>query len=378
MSPVAKYHEIARALRRQIEAGGYVPGERAPSENALARRFGVSRPTAARALRELESAGLVVRRAGSGTFVRAREADVRVAGAGRTFGLLVQGLGATEVLDPICTEITRACQSQGSTVLWGGVDRPSDAVDELARLSRYYLQRQVDGVFFAPLETAVERERENVRVASELAAAGIAVVLLDRELLDFPGRSDLDLVGIDNIDAGLRLGAHLIRMGHRRICFLSRPHHPSTTDLRVLGVWTALQQAGVTPLGNWRVSADPLDLDVVRDVIARADAVVCSNDLTAALLIQSVQRLGASVPADLAVVGFDDVGYSTLLSVELTTMRQPCQEIARAAVAAMHDRLDHRDMEPRQILLKSSLVVRRSCGRQSGVLDRQAEPLNRA
>lgn len=370
MSPAAKYHEIAGVLRQQIEAGGYGPGDRAPSENALARRFGVSRPTAGRALRELESAGLVVRRAGSGTFVRGREAGVRAAGAGRTFGLLVQGLGATEVLDPICTEITRSCQSQGSTVLWGGVDRPSDAVDELARLTQYYLERGVDGVFFAPLETAVERERENVRVARALAAAGIAVVLLDRELLDFPGRSDLDLVGIDNIDAGLRLGEHLIGMNHRRICFLSRPHHPSTTDLRALGVRTSLQQAGVTPVDGWRVSADPLDLDVVRDLLARADAVVCSNDLTAALLIQSLQRLGASVPADLAVVGFDDVGYSTLLSVELTTMRQPCHGIARAAVSAMHNRLDHPDMEPRQILLKSALIVRQSCGRPAGPLDR--------
>ena len=370
MSPAAKYQDLASVLRQQIETGVYGPGDRTPSENALAVRFGVSRPTAARALRELEGAGLVVRRAGSGTFVR-RPGVRKGTRPERTFGLLVQGLGATEVLDPICTEITRSCQSNGSTVLWGGVDRPTDAVEELDRLSQYYLDRKVDGVFFAPLETAVDRERDNARVAEALSEAGIAVILLDRELVDFPGRSGFDLVGMDNFEAGLRLGEYLLEVGHRTISFLSRPHHPSTTDLRVLGVWTALQRADATPDATWHVSGDPLDFDLVRELATArgAHAVVCANDLTAALLIQTLQRLGLSVPADMAVVGFDDVGYSTLLSVELTTMRQPCRGIARAAVGAMHDRLEHPDMEPRQILLKSDLMVRQSCGGPSGSVD---------
>lgn len=363
MSPVAKYQTIAQTLRDQIETGVYNPGDRAPSENGLAARFGVSRPTAARALRELESEGLVVRRAGSGTYVQ-KAIPSPSAEAGRSFGLLVQGLGATEVLDPICTEITRSCQSRGSTVLWGGVSSPSDAVEELDRLAGYYAERGVDGVFFAPLENAPDRERENLRVATALSDAGIAVVLLDRDLLDFPSRSAYDLVGIDNFEAGLRLGEHLVSLGHRRIVFLARPHHPSTTDLRAIGVRTALRIAAADPGDGWQVSGDPLDADLVREIVEvrDAEAVVCSNDLTAAMLIQTLQRIGVAVPSELAVVGFDDVKYSTLLSVALTTMRQPCQEIARAAIDAMYDRLERPDMQPRQILLKADLIVRQSCG----------------
>lgn len=366
MSPAAKFHDIAQTLRQQIAAGEYGPGDRAPSENALAVRFGVSRPTAARALRELQDAGLVTRRAGSGTFVAGRD-TARGPLAGRTFGLLVQGLGATEVLDPICTEITRTLQSAGATVLWGDVDRPADAVDELTRLAEDYLIRGVDGVFFAPLESSPDREQENLRVGQLLSDAGIAVILLDRELLDFPARSGFDLVGIDNVEAGLRLGEHLLGLGHSRIRFLSRPHHPSTTDLRALGVATAMRRAGLPVGDDWHISADPLDQGEMRRLVqpSQVDAVVCSNDLTAAQLIQTLQRLEVNVPNELAVVGFDDVAYSTLLSVELTTMRQPCQGIARAAAAAMRDRLEQPAMEPRQVLLKSTLVVRQSCGSQS-------------
>src|SRR5439155_14655423 len=124
-----------------------------PSENQLAMRFGVSRPTAARALRELQVAGLVERRAGSGTYVRQPEPERER--TSKSFGLLVPGLGATEIFDPICTEITRVCQEERSTVLWGdaarpggGASRPGDDALEVDRLCRYYLEREVDGVFF--------------------------------------------------------------------------------------------------------------------------------------------------------------------------------------------------------------------------------------
>jgi DNA-binding LacI/PurR family transcriptional regulator len=368
VAPTGKYRDIVTAIRDQLSSGVYRDGDRIPSENQLAIRFGVSRPTAARALRELEGAGLVVRRPGSGTYCRRPELErERTA---KIFGLLVPGLGATEIFDPICTEITRVCQEEHSNVLWGdptrpgAANRPDDDVGEVDRLSRFYLERRVDGVFFAPLEASVEREPENVRIAKELSDAGVAVVLLDRDLLDFPGRSDLDLVGIDNFQAGSQLAEHLLRAGHRRIVFLARAHHPSTTDLRAAGCREALRRAGVEIDWAFHHSGDPSDEGFVGDLMKRMrpDAIVCSNDLTAALLIVALAHLGSQVPRDVAVVGFDDVKYSTLLSVGLTTMRQPYHGLARVAVRAMNDRMSEPDLDARQLLLSAELVVRQSCG----------------
>ena len=78
----------------------------------VAQRHGVSRPTAARALRDLQGLGLLERRAGSGTFLRQPSAAVQSkSSATRSFGLLVAGLGNTEILDPICNEIMQAAQA---------------------------------------------------------------------------------------------------------------------------------------------------------------------------------------------------------------------------------------------------------------------------
>ncbi len=94
----------------------------------------------------------------------------------------------------------------------------------------------------------------------------------------------------------------------------------------------------------------------------RMDAVLCANDHVAALLLRSLERAGIRVPEDLRMVGFDDVRFATLLSVPLTTMHQPCREIAQVALRAMLDRIDDPAMPPRWVAVSPSLVVRESCG----------------
>jgi DNA-binding GntR family transcriptional regulator len=65
-----KHHEIYRTLTREILDGQYDAIQRLPSEAQLVRRFGVSRPTVARALRDLQSEGVIERRVGSGSFLK--------------------------------------------------------------------------------------------------------------------------------------------------------------------------------------------------------------------------------------------------------------------------------------------------------------------
>src|ERR687888_246521 len=91
-----KYRQVYATLRRDIEAGKYHPGERLPSEAQLVRTFGASRITVGRAVRDLQLAGLVARRPGSGTFVRAPGA----AGA-LSFGMLIPDLGEVDIFEPI-------------------------------------------------------------------------------------------------------------------------------------------------------------------------------------------------------------------------------------------------------------------------------------
>lgn len=359
----AKHVQIFESLKQQIESGHYARGRRLPSEMELAKRFGVSRPTASRALRDLQNLGIIDRRAGSGSYLKPHTtASVKTLKA--TFGLLVPGLGNTEIMDPICNEITRFSQSLGSAVLWGDtVVSPTTGEDVIA-LCRQYIDLKVDGVFFAPIETIADREIVNATVCSMLSDASIAVTLLDRDVLEFPKRSRFDLVGIDNFIAGFTLAEHLIAHGNREFRFIARPNYPATTDLRLAGCKEAISRAGITQSQPLAWFGEPTDQAFVREMLlwGSPHAVLCSNDQTAAKLIQTLSNMDVRLPRDVRVVGFDDVSYATLLTMPLTTIHQPCREIGQAAVRAMQRRLHDPDRLPQQVLLPFTLVIRASCG----------------
>jgi DNA-binding LacI/PurR family transcriptional regulator len=109
---------------------------------------------------------------------------------------------------------------------------------------------------------------------------------------------------------------------------------------------------------------DPSQADLVKDLMDRyqLDGVVCSNDRTAALLMRTFSALGIAVPDQVGIVAFDDVKYANLLTVPLTTIHQPCDELGAAAIVAMAQRIANRDMPARDILVNFQLVVRQSCG----------------
>jgi len=356
-----KHRQISDTLRQEIAADKYAHGKRLPSEMELARRFKVSRPTAGRALRELQESKLISRRVGSGTYLKSGTKE-RASKSERVLGLLVPGLGNTEILDPICNEITRFGQSNGFNILWGDASAPVASKEEAEALCRQYIERKVAGVFFAPLEAVSDREMVNLGIATTLREAQIPVVLLDRDLTEFPRRSAFDLVGIDNFHAGLILTQHLIDLGRSRFLFLTRPNFPSTSDLRLAGCREATARAGIPqPRAQ---CGDPGDPDFVKGLLEpdMPEVVISSNDFTAALLIRTLSNLGLRLPQDIGVVGFDDVRYATLLSVPLTTIRQPCRDIGQCALRTMQERIDNPSLSPRQVLLPIELVVRQSSG----------------
>jgi len=202
------------------------------------------------------------------------------------------------------------------------------------------------------------------RLAELLRQAGIPVVLLDRDLEPFPNRSDFDLVGIDNLGGGFRIAEHLIKLGCERLAFVARPYSAPTVEARIAGVREALCRHRLDPGPSWVRLGDPADPKFVRALIAGTpfDAFVCANDFTAARLLRSLEGAGVRVPEDVRVAGFDDVKYATLLGVPLTTMHQPCQEIALSAFRAMLARIAEPTLPPRALSLTARLVVRESCG----------------
>ena len=90
------------------------------------------------------------------------------------------------------------------------------------------------------------------------------------------------------------------------------------------------------------------------------DAIICGNDITAISLLKSLAAMKVKVPRDCLVAGVDDVRLAVLSNPPLTTIRQPCHDIGRAAVLALLERIRNPCLPQRQILLDAPLVARKS------------------
>jgi len=367
-----RFRTIAEYLTEGILSGRFDPTRRLPSEMELARKFQSSRPTVARAMLEVQNLGLIERRVGSGTFIKTGAASPAKPNEPMgAFGLVVAGLGlgGNEVLDQICSEISRLSEQHGYVTLRGEIPLTEAGaagltLNEAQDVTRTLIKRHVKGVFFAPLELPERRTAVNIQIAQSFVDAGISVVLLDREILDFPERSPYDLVGIDNFSAAYNLARHLVSQGRTRVRFMARPKFPSTTDLRMAGARDALLREGLQVEDEWAFFGAPGDQAFVRQLIKRPqpDAIICANDRTAARLMQTLIALGIRIPEHIAIGSFDDVEYATLISPTLTTVRQPCKEIAAVAMRLMDDRLQYPLLAPRSVSLATQVIARRSTG----------------
>lgn len=364
MNTSHKHSEISRHLLTEIAAGKYSASDRLPSEAQLVKQFKVSRPTIARAFRDLMADGIIERRAGSGTFVSQKGVRTET----RQIGLLIPGLATTEIFQSICGEIASLARVHDYGLFWGGSPEPlqdrDDSLGHAEDLCQQFIRRKLSGVFFAPVEWHPGQKEANLHLAEMLRDAGIPVVLLDRDFSEFPQRSNFDLVGIDNMAGGYLLAEHLIKLGCRRIFFVAHPLSAQTVDARIAGWREALVRHRIEPGPDWVQTGNPTDIKFVRSLVAgrQADAFVCARDDTAAMLMRAMENIGMRVPQHFRVVGFDDVKYATLVSVPLTTIHQPCREIAMIAFRTMLERIAEPTLPPRTISLMPHLVVRESCG----------------
>lgn len=353
-----KYKQIYNRLRTALARQEYKAGDKLPSENELVEQFGASRPTVSRALAQLETEGLVERKAGSGTFVRAQESQ-----DGFVFGLLIPDLGTTEIFEPISRGISIAGAGGHHDLLWGStLSSAASKEDQVAQLCAYYLQRKVSGIFFAPLELSNRRDETNYRITQAIDDAQIPIVLLDRDICAYPQRSKYDLVTIDNRRAGFIIANHVLERGARRIVFFARPDSAPTVAERAIGCHEAIRACGDPDAVGFTEFGDPSDVSYVRSLIARhrPDAFVCANDYTAARLMTSLNALGIDVPGQIKLTGIDDVRYASLLQTPLTTIHQPCLELGAAALGAMLARIANPGMAARHYIVDFRLVVRQS------------------
>ena len=216
------------------------------------------------------------------------------------------------------------------------------------------------GVVLQPLAFLKSPDRVTREILSLFDSAEIPVVLVDRNVSLGQDPIRHDFVGIDNFSAGRALGDHVVAQGARRVRFLMRPDCATVIRDRLAGAAFAVGRRGGT---EFEIVAEPDDVALLAPVFRkknRPDAVICESDYVAAVLRNTLDKLGLSVPKDVMLAGFDDVRCAVTMFPPLTTVHQPCEDIALVAYRALRERMRDPSLPPRRILVPAPLVVRES------------------
>jgi LacI family transcriptional regulator len=279
------------------------------------------------------------------------------AGRSRCLGLVV-----LDVTNPFFTEVARGVEDYAQAAGYAVILCNSDEADDKERQYLRVLEEQrVRGILITPVHGRAPELRR-------IRDRGTPVVLLDR-----PGSAGQCSVAVDDRRGGEMAVAHLLSLGHTRIAVVNGPSAIRQCADRLRGAYRAVAGAGLDP-------AEVLTEITVPAMNARAGvtaadellggklttAVFCANDMLALGLLRRLGQAGVTVPADIAVIGYDDIEFAADAAVPLTSVRQPKYQLGQAAAELLLDEADRAaEHQHRRLMFKPELVVRASCGRSS-------------
>ncbi|MGD0608925.1 MAG: LacI family DNA-binding transcriptional regulator [Streptosporangiaceae bacterium] len=256
-------------------------------------------------------------------------------------------------------EVLRGVESELSKIEWSlliSLLHGNDLAAAYRRMQK--ISAKVDGLLII----------EGIVTSDQLAllAARTPIVLVAGS----PGEPHADVFGADNRAGTRALVDHLVRQHGRTSLFAiaGPPEAPDAQERRSALTDALAEYPGTTLAGSFegRFAAMSGQL-AVGEMLARPrrelpDAIVCGNDQMAIGAIRELQLAGIRVPADIAVVGFDDMHAGTLMAPPLTTVRQPMRLLGERACSRLLERIADPALPRRVERLPTELIIRESCG----------------
>lgn len=301
-----------------------------------------------------------------------------ITGKTRTIGVV-----AGDIQNPFYASVLRGISNVAEKEGFGLLITNSDeSLKQETKAVDLLVEKQVDGLIVSPCDT---------RIASHLRAlhaSGMPLVLIDRAVDGL----DVDRVGTANVAAARDAVQRLIQAGHRRIGLIaelveeeeggvgrfiaralagepveSRALYPSWQ--RLLGYMQAHQlarlpvdEALVRRVGAYSAEAakaTTLDLLRQRD---RPTALFTSDGTMSEGAMAAIGELDLRMPADLSLIGFDDLDWMAFLSPGITTVSQPRTAMGETAARMLMEQIEGAAIPPRTVLMPASIILRGSVG----------------
>jgi len=343
-----------------IATGQLKPGERLPSVRALAGQLGINFQTIRLAYQRLEAEGLVSTRQGVGTIVNTLDPISLQFKPGRvrthTIGLILPDIANPFYHAFVAGVEEIAAEKDTLVMLCCSHDDPGIALQSLRKL----LARDVDGVILASCLVPGLSDR------GDLDSGKQPVVFAD-----LPGRTGTSVV-MDLENAGYSATRHLLGHGYHRVGLIT--HEQDFENILPLnaGYKRALAEAGATPNDDWIIRVGAFDehsgrvgVEKLLSLAVPPEAIFCITDLIALGAIRELQSRGLKVPADIAVVGFNDIPEAACCNPPLTTVAAPARELGAESFSRLFLLINGSPLPEPGEPLPTRLIVRESCGEHS-------------
>lgn len=179
--------------------------------------------------------------------------------------------------------------------------------------------------------------------------------------------SAIPTVSINNISGAQKATEYLVKLGHKRIGFISGPLDGVIGQDRLKGFYQTMARYNLTiesvlvQEGNFFYESGFNIMNQFLDLNHPPTAVFAANDEMAFGAINAISSKGLSVPHDISVVGFDDIKFSSIFKPALTTISQPAFEMGTMAMKLLIKLMNKEEIERHQYLMEDQLIIRDSC-----------------
>jgi len=326
----------------------------------IARKLGLSITTVSKAFKNhpdlnRNTRELVLRTAEEMGFVKNVSASVLRENQSHIIGVLMAS-ASNPFYNAIFNGIESVASQNGYQIIYANAKRDARAQEEAIRT---FLGRRVDGLILAPVDP--ERQAQDGFSFS----AGKGVLAFHRE------GGAYDMVCSAEYEGGLAATRHLVEQGCRRIVMLNDFFEHPGSEERARGYREALQQAGIEARPEWNLFCGKTDPDhrinegyqAVLQAVKQGlefDGLFGFNDIITYGAFKALKEMGKFIPDQVAIVGYDDLDYSAVLTPPLSSVSFPKYEMGARISQLLLERLENPELPARVEQVQTRLVVRQS------------------
>lgn len=353
-----KYSQLMEDLKEKILSGQVHPGDKLPSENTLAKEYGVSRQTVRKALEVLENQGYIYAEHGRGTFCSEL---VRHTHTSRNIAVVTTYL-ADYIFPRVIQGIDDVLTGNGYSII---LKNTRNSRSNEAKCLEELLKKDIDGVIIEPSKSQIYCS--HTALYQKLDEYRIPYVFIQG---CFEQMSDKPAILMDDCRGGYLITKYLIDQGHEHILGVFKADDSQGIN-RHKGYVRALQEAGIPYEPDnivWYYTEDRSMHPYGRicQIVQsgrKMDGVVCYNDQVAVKVLHALQESGKKVPRDVSVTGYDNYYIANTGGIQLTTIAHPQEKLGVMAAELLLSLIQKKEIKSQEqrIVIEPEIVVGNSC-----------------